>query len=343
MKRKIWTPQDEFDAAGFPNGCLPQDDYDLEVFEELQSSSVSFSTLYRSGDMPIIKWDSDFERYIDSVGEQTKMMMKERTQCIWPWEVLKNLPADRKGGDLLYFSQGSRPSCMGHADDFAYRSSVLSQIALGAPLIYEPTNPYVTWVISKNGSQSGGQSPAPQAKAANLHGHFLTSEVGSNNLAMPSNYKQHTESAKRHQSGIVFIPGSGKELALNILRCLLAGLCVPIGNSTAVSGTFVDENGVEVVILRGSWAHATCFVAVLVIGNQIYIFWVNSHGKIYKRGTFGEPFDGAWMRYDKEFLRFLATSTRYGQPYAVIPETVWTQKNKLGLDVRVPFPKAWRK
>ena len=341
-RRTIWTPDRELDDAGFMNGCLPQDDFDLETVQLLESSAVPFSTLYTAGDMPVLKWDDAFEEFLNHRGDMIEDMMADGSRCVWPWEVLQNMPSDQKGGDTLYYSQGGRPSCMGHGDDFAYRSSVLSTIGLGAPLIYEPTNAYVTWVLSKGGSQSGGQSPGPMAKAANEQGHFLMREVGSNNTSMPSNYKQYFESAKRHQSGIIFIPGKGTELAERIRRVNRAALGVAIGNSDAVSGSTVDSNGVEIAVIGGRWAHATSFNAWMKYKGQEYVFWTNSHGKKYKRSTFGEPFDGAWMRTDKELVRFVGSATIYGQPYVVIPEAVWTKKTNIAINFNVPFPNGWR-
>jgi hypothetical protein len=339
--RKHWIPEVEKDEAGFLNGCLPQDGFDLETVETLEASAVSFSTLYTSGNMPILKWDTAFEAFLDQRGSMIEDMMLDCSRCVLPWEVLKNLPKPN-ADDILYFSQQTRPSCMGHADDFAYRSSLLSLIGLGAPLIYKPTNPYVTWFLSKDGSENGGQSPAPMAKAANEHGHFLMSEVGMDNTRKPKNYERYNESAKRHQSGIIFVPGSGAELADRICRVNRAGLGVALGNSRAVSGTVIDENDVEIAVLGGSWAHATSFNAWMVKNGRQYVFWTNSHGKRYTKSTFGEPEDGAWMRTDKELIEFIRTATKYGQPYAVIPEAVWTQKNGLKIAFTVPFPDSWK-
>lgn len=340
-QRTNWNPEQEHDDAGFLNGCLQQDDYDRETVETLQSSAVSFSTLYASGEMPVIKWDEHFENYLKRRGEVIEDMMRDQSRTVWPWEVLKNLPKNQKNGETLYFSQGNRPSCMGHADDFAYRSSLLSCIGTGSPLIYEPTNPYVTWVLSKNGSQRGGQSPGPMAEASNQFGHYLASQVGDDNLNMPKDYERHSETARRHQSAIVFIPGEEEELAQRITKVNRAGLGVAMGNSLAVSGTMIDANKVELAELSGRWAHATSTVAWMKKNGQEYVFWVNSHGKQYKKSTFGEPFDGAWMRPGKELVRFVKSATMYGQPYAVLPEAIWIGKTSLEIGFDVLFPTEW--
>lgn len=315
------------DDLGFPNGCVAPNEAAQETIAELQSSAVCFSALYTCGEMPVIQWDDVFVTFIRQRGQEIETMQREKTRCVFPWEVARWLDYDVRA---LYFSQGSRPSCMGHADDFAYRSSVLSSIALGAPLIYEPTNPYVAWVLSKNGSQRGGQTPGLMAKTANKVGHFLCRDVGNDNLRFPKQYRDYRSSAKKHQSGIVFLPGEGKELAEQILLCVKAGFGVALGNSLAVNGTQIDGNGVQIAELGGSWAHATSFAAWLNRNGQDYCFWVNSHGKRYTQGTLDEPADGCWMRADKELVRFVQTATHYGQPYAVLPEACWTTKTTLG-------------
>ena len=42
------------------HGCIPMDDYAAEVVESLQSSAVAFTTLWESGQMPVLKYDNDF-------------------------------------------------------------------------------------------------------------------------------------------------------------------------------------------------------------------------------------------------------------------------------------------
>ena len=125
----------------------------------------------------------------------------------------------------------------------------------------------------------------------------------------------------RHQSALVFLSGKGDELADKIRRCNRAGLGVALGNSTAVNGTMLDKNNMQVVTLGGQWAHATSFNAWMRRNGQEYVFWTNSHGKRYMKGTLAEPSDGAWMRVDKELLAFLMTCPKYGMPYVCLSES----------------------
>jgi len=225
------------------------------------------------------------------------------------------------------------------AADFAYRSSLLSSIALGSPLIYETTNPIVCWFLSKGRSTRGGQSVAAMAEFANKTGHFLTSEVGNDNTKVPSNYSSGNESAKQHQSAVVFLPGSGDQLVQNVMQCCRAGLGVALGNSLAVNGVSVKD-GIRLATLGGSWAHATSFTAWMRRDGVDYCFWANSHGKRYKGGAFGEPEDGAWMTAAL-MRRFLDASGGYGRPYAVLAESRSTDKRNLKMGFTVPFPAGW--
>jgi len=281
----------------FPDGCLPEDFHSRETVELLESSAVSFSTLYTAGDMPVLKWDSAFEQFLDRRGNVLEDMLLDGC-ALFPWRVASDAAN-------LYFSQGNTPSCMGHADDFAYRSSLLMSIGLGAPLNWTVTDPYQTWLLSKNGNTRGGQSVGVMANFANKYGHVI---------------KGKKTASTQHQSALVFLSGSGADLAEKIRRCNRAGLGVALGNSTAVNGSMVDRNNVQIATLGGKWAHATSFNAWLKVNGQEYVFWTNSHGKRYNKGTLGEPADGAWMRVDRELLIFLQTATRYGMPYACIAE-----------------------
>ena len=284
----------------FPDGCLPQDSSDRETVELLEASAVSFSTLYTAGDMPILKWDSAFEDFLDRRGNVLEDMLLDNCP-MYPWTVWN----DHVRTGNLYFSQGNTPSCMGHADDFAYRSSLLMSIGLGAPLHWHETDPYQTWLLSKNGNSRGGQSVAVMAQFANKRGHVI---------------RGTKKASDKHQSALVFLSGKAEELAEKIRRCNRAGLGVALGNSTAVNGTTLDKNDVQVATLGGNWSHATSFNAWMKRNGQEYVFWTNSHGKRYTKGTLGEPADGAWMRVDKELLAFLLTAAKFGQPYVCLSE-----------------------
>jgi hypothetical protein len=324
------------------DGCLPKTEEDEALVADLLSNSVTLPFAYQMGEMPTFAWDDNWEEFINRRGNSIEQMMDERTRCFFPWRVLSNLPDTSKGAvDRLYFSQGSRPSCMGHADDFAYRSSVLTSIAFGVPLIYEATNPYYLWWLSKGKSESGGQSVAKMSKAANATGHFLMATVGEDNTRISDAFRQGVHryelAAKQRQSGLCFLPSTNSDaLAKQIFQVCRAGFGVALGNSTAVNGTKVIDD-IQEATLGGRWAHATSFTAWAKRKNNQYVFWTNSHGKIYKKATFGEPFDGAWMRFET-VKKFVETALGYGQPYAVIPEALFKEPTHLKFDFSIPFP-----
>ena len=322
------------------NGCIPQDDFAESVFEELESSAVEFGTVWELGDMPVLKMNDDFRTWRKRQIDECTSLMRERTTCLLPWQVLRNLRADQKKSDRLYFSQGSMPSCMGHSDSFAHGSTTLQLIARGAPLIYTPFNPIVTWSITKGGSVRGGQSVSEMAKGANGVGHFPEFLVGTNNQNVPS-YREHLEAAKQYQSAILFLNFRGKELADEIIQSCAAGLSVALGNSTAVSGCTIDRNGIKVATLRGSWAHATHFTAYRTVNGAEYVGWVNSHGARYKSSDEGEPADMCWM--SRELVeQFVSTASGYGSPYIVLPESVTKTDSSLYVKQSIPFSTVWR-
>ncbi|MCL2624286.1 MAG: hypothetical protein FWD31_11540, partial [Planctomycetaceae bacterium] len=246
------------------NGCVPMDDYAEQIYAELESAAVPFSTLWDSGDMPVLKYDENFKKWRREQAETIQHLTEERITCLLPWMILRHLSGNRKKSDRLYFSQGGLGSCMGHGDAFAHHGATLIAIARGAPLIYCPINPIVTWSITKGGSIRGGQSVSEMAKGANILGHYPEFLVGSNNLVVP-NYRPYIENAQQFQSGIMFLNFRGKDLADEIIQTCAAGLGVAIGNGTAVSGSTRDSNGIKIPILRGSWAHATSFIGYRIV------------------------------------------------------------------------------
>ncbi len=143
------------------NGCVPMDDYAESVFEELESVSVEFGTLWESGDMPILKHDDAFKTWRKNQIEECNRLRNERITCTLPWQVLHHLPKEMKKSDRLYFTQGWLGSCAGHGDGFGHCSTTLQMIARGASLIYHSINPVVMWSITKGGSTRGGQCLAP--------------------------------------------------------------------------------------------------------------------------------------------------------------------------------------
>jgi hypothetical protein len=331
----------------FVDGCLPQTDEDIELVAELQSRAISFPTLYNQGEMPVISWDTAFENYIAWRGDNIEMMLNDKSRSVFPWRVLQHLPDEYKGtiSDKLYFSQGSRPSCMGHADDFAYRSSILSAIGLGAPLRYEVTNPYPLWWLSKNKSERGGQSVGKMSKAANEIGHFTMSSAGTNNTAISTEFEQNSnrimQLSKKYQSALVYLTAeTSAGLADQVFNICRAGFGIALGNSTAVNGSTVDSNNVQVATLGGRWAHATSFNSWMVRRGTPYVFWTNSHGKIYTKATFGEPHDGCWMTLPT-CTTFLSTAFGYGKPYCVLPECVWFSPKSMSFDFEIPLPLNW--
>ena len=323
------------------HGCIPMDDYAAEIVESLQSAAVAFCTLWESGQMPVLKYDQDFVAWRSEQIRENEKLVSERITCTLPWQVLKHLDASRKESDRLYWSQQSLGSCMGHADAFAHHSSTLYWIARGAPLKYCPINPVVTWAITKGGSLRGGQTVSEMAKGANQIGHFIESLVGTNNLAMPSNYKQYLDEALKYQSSIMFLDFRGDALCNEIFACCAAGLSVAVGNSTAVSGSTIDKNGIKVATVSGSWAHATSFTGYRKVNGTEYIGWVNSHGARYKSSDEGEPADMCWM--DKSTAcKFCSTMHQYGPPYVVFPESVTVNDRSFYVKQQVPWPNAWR-
>jgi hypothetical protein len=176
-------------------------------------------------------------------------------------------------------------------------------------------NPIGTYVLSHGGKMKNGQNVAKMAKYCNTVGNFLAADISDDNQKVPTYDKTAYANAKKNQSAIMFLPDVAA-----VKSCLRGGLSVALGNAKAVSGSIVDVNGMPVATLRGRWAHATHLTSSVKVKGTEYFGWLNSHGKIYKKGVFNEPGDGAYFTNDvlDEFLQGIWD--QYGQPVAVFAE-----------------------
>ena len=291
--------------------------------------------------MPVLQYDVSFQSWRDRQIAYHDRLREERITCTLPWQVVRYMDSSSRRSDRLYWSQGAIGSCMGHADAFAHHSSTLTAIACGAPLIYSPINPIVTWAITKGGSLRGGQTVADMAQGANRLGHFTGEMVGFDNQRLPPQWRNFETQAKRYQSAILFLDFQGERLVEEIFQCCRAGLSIAFGNSMAVRGCKVDSNGVRVALIGGNWAHATHFTAYRQVNREEYIGWVNSHGAIYTDGDEGEPGDMCWM--DRQTAtRFCESIPQYGSPYVVFPESIWREDESLTPIPSIPWPDSWK-
>jgi hypothetical protein len=154
------------------------------------------------------------------------------------------------------------------------------------------------------------------AKYANQVGNFSVDTIGEKNQETPIFSDNAFADALKQQSAICFLPCD--DLVQEIALCTSAGLGVFLGNSTAVSGSQNDRNGITVAKIKGKWAHATSFTDYKKTGNTEYIGWLNSWGSIYSQG-YCEGW-GLWMNFDTA-ESFLKSAAKYGEPVAILSES----------------------
>jgi hypothetical protein len=266
--------------------------------------------------MPVIQWDSDLEEWLDRRSDLIADINADNPGAVIPHNVARRLGVNL---EHLYFSQGSIGSCCGHAFGFAYASSLLTNIGLNGKQQFEPVNPIGTYVLSHGGKMRNGQTVGTMAEYCNERGNFLIKDIGADNQRVPSYSDKAKEGAKMNQSGLIFIDGDTNTLTDKICQCLRGGLAYAFGNSTAVYGSTLDENGMPVATFSGSWAHATHFAAWVKVKSVDYYLWINSHGRRYKTGFLGETGDGAWMTRNG-IARMASTMRGYGAGCAIISE-----------------------
>ena len=334
IRRSAWN--DIPSSEVMTHGCLPVDTVAEECFSELMAEAVEFNSVWELGDMPVLKFNDAFVEWRAwQIGEMDAL--RDNGYCTLPWEVLKAI-----GVDTLYYSQRSRPCCMGFADTFAWHSTVLTEIGRGSPLVYVPHNGIYTWAMTKGGSLNGGQTVSEMCEGANRIGHFPVELVGEYNLSYnAAKAKVELSEATKYQSAVMFLNFKGEQLADEIIKTCRAGLSVPFGNSNAVSNLTTDSNGIKVAVISGSWAHATHFTGYRVVNGTEYIGWVNSHGPIYGSSNEGEPADMCWMPRS-QVIRMASTMHLYGSPYIVIPESRWSKIDSIAPVKKIPFPQNFK-
>jgi len=264
-----------------------------------------------AGQPAIVSWDS-FEPFVQ---QQIEQMDKIRSAG---WIVLWWVIAKRLGIPLWASNQGQLGSCAGWSAANGHMITVLYQMMLGA-FRFTLINPLAMWVRTKDWSMSGGQSMSKVMTGGNRFGNYPVQAVGvySTNLTreMRSRIESAADAATLHQFGACRIPGKGKALAENIVKCLRAGLVVCIGNDRRVSGCKTDTNGIRVATLGGNWMHATLLDGYAAVNGTLYFHWTNSHGDRYKGADrFDSPESGCWMTFS-HLVEFC--SGRYADAFCI--------------------------
>ena len=307
-------------------GLLPLDDRARKDQEKIKAAAAPYShrgnvspwyEWTKEGDMTIATWDSSFDAQLARWAE-TREKYRKKGLNLDPWNVFRAIPKRQKKNDVLFWDQGSRPSCAAHGSAHAYQCAMITAIALGSPLVYDAVNPIYSFYLARGGNYAGGVDLITMYREINENGFYPVSAVGENNISVEGDkLTQYKQEAKKHQAGIIPIEGSPDELVDKIFRAC-RGLCsVCFGSGIFYTSSTMDKNGVKVMARPSRGGHAQAFTAWKRVGREEYIFNINSHGPNYTGDA--TPDVGAWITKD-----ILATYARdmsnYGDPWVVFPE-----------------------
>ena len=295
------------------NGWFPESEFPESLQTFLSSAPAGVYPWDETDKPPVVHW-SDFEPI---VLEQAKYRDKQRQAGItnWPWQI-----AERFGIPWTDPNQGSLGTCAGFAADTASWCMLLQHLADGIELEFVPTNPYPAWVLGREDTnyRGGGASMSMVLNGINRYGRFPVAKVGTYSESTSSrvNWRQRTDEAEKFQAGCCYLGNlSSRELADAILLCVRAGHPIAFGGSTAVSNSAVYLNGVKTGTLRGSWSHATAFIAYRKVNSEIYLAHINSWGKIYGVGRYeNDPASVIWLS-EKSVRKMCAG--RYRDAFAI--------------------------
>ena len=316
-------------------GCLPVTPKHRELQAARIAGASSFTTrAWRAdGEPETYAWDSAFEKILD---RRTRLADRYRDAGIslYPWEILKRLPASRKLTDRFYWNQGSVPSCSMHGAMHSAQASMLVDIAFGAPRRYDALNPIYPFFIARGGNLAGGLDLAETAEQLNRGGAYPASEVGEDNTSAPRDWRRFRDCAQQRQAAVIYVED---DLVEKIFRACRAAFHVTFGSGVYYNKAKLDRNGVKVLCSEGYGGHAQSLGSWREVNGTEYVFLTNSWGDAYaiddqreerprgeSRGAHTDagtscPASGGWL--DKDALAVLARSMpNYGAPFIALYE-----------------------
>lgn len=310
-------------------GLNPMDEKQAELQAIAAASAVSLSEYAweRESDMPVLAWDSAFDRRLETRSE----LVAEYTSAgysLLPWDIFGVLPKSEKRSNVFAWNQGSLPSCSMHGAAHAFQSATLIAMALGAPLAYDAVNPIYPFYWARGGNYAGGLTLYETGDWINGNGFLPVSLVGDDNSRVTRDGLQLKERGERWQAGLIYLED---DLTERILSACRGGCAVCFGSGVFYSGSRTDENGVRVMASRQYGGHAQCFVGYRRESGLEYVFNINSHGNIYGGDA---PF-GAWV--SREHLDvYTRDMLNYGNPFIVFPEGEFRRADALTNDFDLP-------
>lgn len=256
-------------------GCIP-------------NSSTSLSTSkFRAG---MVAWEAfekppvcayrEFRDYIES--QSSLIQAQCEKSCYWAHTI-----ANYFGFPMWKSNQGNLGSCTSFAVKNASHALMLIQKAKHASLRFEEINPFHTFVLSKNGSTSGGQSLSGIANAYNDFGAFAISDVGEYNDRESGRVKISNEAydnAEKRQIGFTEVTDNYDFVEEIIFLSKNRVPCI-VGNYNLIGDSTIDSNGVRCGVITGNGSHATAFMGGYRKKNgREYVLYAQSWGNTFKGG-----------------------------------------------------------
>ena len=302
------------------HGLFEMTEEETLLQQELMDSAVPFSLIWKDrGDAPkVIKWDAEFERYLE---HRIKLIDHGGRESFAPWAIYEEMGLQYSGGYGLDQAQLGSCAMCSHRNATTINDLVNAKLLGVKPVELNPSIAYAAARGNGKLAWGSGANLGPLSSYTAKEGNHLVSDVGPYNIAgkgvTEANRQQFRANALKHQSIICHLPNINFDTFQFIG---LAGLAANVGTNSWCSGGQTDTNGMQIGTGRANGGHAiTKGGFAITIAGTDYVWFQNQHGLRYKTGTrIKSHSSGCFMT--RSNWGTLSINPKFGVPYICITE-----------------------
>ena len=305
------------------NGLRRSTEQDVVILKECMASSVSLTSLWEDvNDEPkIIKWDSDWEKYLE---HRAALIDEEDRKRYLPWNAYNELGLDWLDGYNFVQNSGD---CASFGNRNSLKASNFTNALRTGRKPREIAHSMVYAIARGNGQPQFGSgcNLNPMSKWAATKGNYWTEDFGRYDTgAYCRKYKKGSEQdahALKTQSIIVYLPEPTFEFCYKATR---AGFGINTGTETFPGGSTLNKDNLAQV---SSWDRGGHSIAAVCAwegeSGKPYVYLENSHPTHYATDSLNTGHQwGCWCDENDVNRMGRAGGFEYGTWYVNIGELV---------------------